>query len=240
MYSTAAEGTYILKSHFLAWSPDDKTIGFTLVKPFNAWEAEQIIAQLDWQAQTVTFISENNAIFGDWSADNRIVAWRDGNQILDVSSGVWAPLTDPVTGRVRGGFAHWSSDGTIVLGIPSSWRWLSATITIADPQADEWETVMVGEQPVQMSCYATFPCIPVPSPDGRWIAWIEAEPRRHIWKIMLYDRLRSEIVKVADSRDYDFGSWQALIWAPDSRQLAFSISYEYKGVLHILHLYAVD
>ncbi len=216
--------SYILESRFVVWSPDDKAVGFTLARFINAWQAEDVMVQLDLQQQTITPIAEENAELIDWSDDNRVLAQRGGVWIFDMPSRVWHPLVDPITGEIAGGFPNWAPNGSITLGAFLDWRWSTGNISIVHWPSNQWETLMIDDQPVQMMCTSAFPCRPVSSPDGTWIAWIEAEmtSENYIWRIMLYARERSEIVQVVSSEDYGFAEAQAPSWSPDSKRLAFS------------------
>ena len=239
VYTAGPSSPYILSSRFLAWSPNDRAVGFTLFEPVDDWQAEPRMAQLNWREQTISFISEENVELIDWSTDNFILTRRsDGVWILDASPQIWQPLVNPLTGETTSGFPHWSSDGMIVLGSFSDWRLTNGTISTIDRQSSRWETISMDTEMVQMVSNSAFPSIPVPSPDGRWIAWIEAKLTSddYIWRIMLYDRECSKITQVANNWEYDSSQGQALAWSPDSRRLAFSAWHEEEYTIWILHL----
>ncbi|MCP4538660.1 MAG: hypothetical protein GY832_16115 [Chloroflexi bacterium] len=224
VYTAGPSESNILRSRFIAWSPDDRTIGFTLEHPINAWEAEDVMTQLDWQNGTVTTITDEKAELIDWSNSNWILAWRDGIWIFDISSQVWHPLVNPTIGKTSTGLPHWTFDETVILGIPLDWQWSNGMISEIDWQASQWTTMSIDNQSVQMMCNSEFPCRPVPSPDQLKIAWIEAQmtPDSYTWSIVLYDKSQAQISRIVNSEDWNLSEAQALTWSPDSKQLGFS------------------
>jgi hypothetical protein len=236
---------YTLYGFDLAWSPDDTALGFTL---FGYVENELLhgtlsrprLTRLDWREGTASFISEEEAQFTDWSTDNLLLTRRDGGcWVLDVSSGEWWSLSLIDRDGTFAGYPHWSHDGAVIFATFPDWRAENGTISIVDWRAGTRETISTVTGAVRMASNMGAPSTPLSSPDGRWIAWIEAEhtEEEYIWRIMLYDRERSEVSEIANNMEYDSSEWEALTWSPDSRKLAFRASRgEEDYVILILHL----
>lgn len=100
-----------------------------------------------------------------------------------------------------------------------------------DRLQDGREHVVMFLQDLQSNTWEQLPIeifqnygAPELSPDGRWIAWIE----KCVWfdhtclRLKLYDRQTGTTHEVANSEDSGTWLWKQLIWAPDSRRLAFT------------------
>lgn len=219
-------------SRFLAWSPDDSAIGYTLFQT----DFRTQMAQWSRQDQVDTLLTEDAELI-DWSMDNEILALRDdGAWVWNLSSQVWQRV--PSLMHADCVFPRWLTDEEIVIALPSSCQWETATISLFNLGSGQWEVTTVDDQPIQLTCNEKFPCIPTSSLDGRWIAWIETEQRADvsIWRILLYDREQSQVTEVANSQEYGGSSWRALAWSPSFEQMAFLVQEE-EYTIWILHLH---
>lgn len=211
----------------LAWSPDDTQLGFTLAKELypGPGMTDVHMAQLDWRRGIVSRLSSEPAQLMDWSSQNRLLVIKDTSEytglwMLDLSSGRWTLLNEPLALRGNYRFPHWTSDEQVIIGYavekePDRVNERNE-VYVLDGKSNSWKRL-----PVQFITAGEG--IPVLSPDGRRIAWIERYFRgwQSDWRIMLYDLptgTTTELVSSASNRTFP---WYALAWAPDSQRLAF-------------------
>lgn len=229
VYTTGVDRTetnpYILLTDFLAWSPDDTRLGFTVTEPLDAWHGKKLMAQVAWPSGIFELIAEEEATLLDWSDDNRILAYRDeGYWIYDIEQRTWQPVDEDGGGNITA-FAQWLSDGNILYAASADWRWESGGSIFIYKESWGFEVLKtVNDRPLHLFCSDTFPCFPVASRDGHWIAWTEFENSAdvHTQRIMLYNRLNAEVIELVDSRDYNLWEVQKLSWSPDALWLIFS------------------
>ncbi len=233
-----------LDENFLAWSPDDAMIGVNLRKDRDKEPAERYMGQVDWQRHALSFLAPDQGMGSDWSSEDRIVGYHGHDlAIYDIRSLEWEPLAVPER------FANFSLRPTawaaaqqlVLVGLPeldySKSEWMH-TVFLANLETGQWEPL-----PVQAFGTTAYLPQPMPSPDGRWISWIEDrfdfEPRT--WRIMLYDRTQAQLMEAANNTDNGTFEWESLSWSPDSKRVAFTAMRvkgpdDRKRTMWILHL----
>ncbi len=235
------DGPWDLGSDFLSWSPDDMRIGVTLQKPVAAQSLEGRMAQVDWRPGTFSLMEpDEEALLIDWSTTNRVVAKRrdSGYWVFDVPTGQWQRLLRPGSDQMGAvGFPRWFPDGNLVAGETVDITGSSDKIAFykVAPDTSLWQPLNIGT----VTFFADTGD-PVPSPDGRWIAWLEGYVTKEggVWRMMLYDRKTGTITEAVNNKGNQTEMWKGLAWSPDSRQLAFSAGRggSYDRTIWVLHL----
>ncbi len=219
-------GLWDLNSPFIVWSPDSASIGITVSRqrePTSKQSGfESRIAAVNWKKNTVSLIApDQDASLQDWSAGNQIIAYRPdiGPSVFDVSTQAWQSIPSPSICKTGRGYHRWSLD-MLLWSSCSTGDEPGKQIIIYKMSLRSSELVQL---PINVESPSVYTALPQPSPDGRWIAWIEDPTGSGNWRIMLYDQKQPAIViEAANSKTFGTSSWQALTWAPNSKQLAFS------------------
>ncbi len=199
----------------VAWSPDDRKIGFGAAKYIGTHERTYRMAQVDIESGEMSFVGPEKTTFLDWSDTDEIVGVHNEEPyelvVLDVRTGELRTLIEP-SGRMKGYFTpRWTREGKLLLAEKSGSDYdYSARFYEVDWRENRWEWL-----PIFTAGRHRMALRPVASPDRRWIAWLKDDVVR------VYDRQRGGFWSVAYSQNGS-DQWRALTWAPDSKRLALS------------------
>ncbi len=210
------DGQWGVGAFALAWSPDDRKIGFTRHRYLDDGVTSVFrMGQADVATGEASFLGPEETKLLDWSATNEVVGFHDDEQhnlvVLDLATGEVRTLVPPMGGP-HPHFARWMPDGRLLVAKTKS---LTAAVLEAefyrvDWRKNRWELLSFLRDQTLRAIH------PVASPDGRWIAWINDDD-----SVMMYDRQTDQFRKVAWNANGSY-LWAGLTWAPDSKRLALS------------------
>ena len=203
--------------------PDGRTVIFT---NYATPMARARIEAVNLSTGKRTVIVEG-AIYGRYTANGYLLYARDEAVFAApfdpdkvAVTGPAAPVLEDVAWQPQDGVAGYAvaGNGTLVYLKASEWTvdrdvvWADRTGTTSPalPRAGSWAQ-------------------PRLSPDGRWIAISQAEPKRDLW---LYDRNRDVLTQLTHAPGAAFNA----VWMPDSR----SIIYTFEDPVYDLHRLPID
>lgn len=213
-----------LDTPFLFWSPGDESLGFRLVKPIDSFTSAWWIARYDFATANMIVMWEgepgNNPIPVDWN-DKGITVKRNGEfWLFNPNHQTWTFYGGQSGFELNPQSAPMFVDSSrVVWGYPRT----DGRIVIADLDKGIEPEVLDG---IQLFNEFTYPIsTPIPSPDGRYLAWIDniiKEDDTPYHRIMRYDLETDTLHKLIDSdTNGDIGiGWDSLSWSPQSK-LAF-------------------
>ncbi len=212
---------------FIAWSPDDKKVGLNL---FNMQDDSQEIykmVEVNVESGVASVITTSQTMLTDWSRTNQIATVRPTLGVLDLSNNNWKELVEPLpfpdqfAGSLTPGIPRWTSHGTLVIPQPVTKKDSVGEYAVYERQleSNQWHRM-----PVQILTANSLSPILAPSPDGKWIAWVQREflGNEDIWKIILYEVSTGKMIEAANNQAKNTFNWQALTWSPDAKRIAFS------------------
>jgi dipeptidyl aminopeptidase/acylaminoacyl peptidase len=143
----------------LEWSPDSRSLAFLVATPSDGQELR--VATLDGQVSRLGPAADLTGHFA-WSPDGSTIALQNGGQLWLVPLDASAPRS-VASGEF--GTISWSPDGArLAVGIGATVRVMGIDGTLVADLAVE----VPGMPGTDERAFAW-------SPDGRWIAWVEAE-----------------------------------------------------------------
>lgn len=185
----------------LAWSPDDNLLAFTA---FNFETHETGVAIYNRNTNQVDLFSENVGAVVDWG-DRGLIACDyviSGCYILDA---VMQLNQQTNIGVVFSPF--FSDTNELIFGS-------EANLVVKNLETGK-ENIIAADLLPRLTSWQVN-AVPVPSPDGNYIAWVAQDT---LSQINLFDREEQKMIHLPEMVKPLL--WSSISWSPDSQQLIF-------------------
>lgn len=210
----------------IAWSPDDSMLAFTLYELTDLGNAVGPVSAIyDFQTDSVHLISgAYTGVITEWNDQGILVCHIDeiGCGIINIDGEILYPLGVLIMPRfLDESHIMYNQDGNIVI-----FNFLENSTQ-----------TLIGTGITPPLSRLDFGSVPVVSPDGRWIVWLDRIPpsnsaSRGIERMFVYDIKNNSTQEILNSQEFQYPGWSLPSWSPSSSELVFEAGDEI-WILHI-------